>query len=187
VETFFKQINIPDFHDIQKELIDLVDIDSKKLTHAYSVDEKIIIQKCPIFTNWLFSKKKMPIRAYRFYITEPYGKLGPHIDGTKTLRSPFGLNIPLKNYNNTYMHFYDCPEENIKNLFKNGYLGGCVPKDKHALVEKCKLELINPYFVRNDIMHSISNPNPTYRIIFTVRWILHPTKGRTIQEVFNID
>jgi hypothetical protein len=37
----------------------------------------------------------------------------------------------------------------------------------------------------NDVMHNVKNFNDSVRIMFTVRWGLHPTKFRTIDEVMD--
>lgn len=179
-------IDIPDFDKIQEELSKMVVIESGVTkTHAFSIDERSMIKQCPIFMDWFIPRKKKAVRIYRFYITEPFGHLGAHIDGSKQLRVPFGMNIPVANCNNTYHIFYNCDEDNIKNEYKSGYLNGCVPKDRELITETARLEITKPYFTRNDVMHSVVNNNPTYRVMFTVRWLLHPTIGRDIDEVFD--
>jgi hypothetical protein len=179
-------INIPNFEEIQKELLNMITIEPNVTkTHAVSIDEAIMMEKCPLFMSWLIPRKKQTVRMYRFYITEPYGHLGAHIDGGKNLKVPFGMNIPVLNCQNTFHIFYDCDEDNIKSDFNKGYLGGCVPIDRSLIKEKTRLEITRPYFTRNDVLHSIENNNPTYRIMFTVRWALHPTKARNIDEVFD--
>jgi hypothetical protein len=181
-------IDIPDLNQIQEELYQIVNIKQGiTKTHAFSVDESTMIDNCPLFMDWFLPRKKEKVRLYRFYVTEPYGHLGAHIDGNKFCKVPFGMNIPVANCEHTYHIFYDCDEENIINELKNGYLAGCVPKDRSLLKEKCRLEITRPYFTRNDILHSIENNNPTYRVMFTVRWNLHPILYRTIEEVFNFE
>lgn len=179
-------VNIPKFNEVQQELLNMVTIQpSVTKTFAFSVDEPTMIENCPLFMDWLTPRKKKKVRLYRFYITEPYGHLGAHIDGIKKLKVPFGLNIPVANCENTFHVFYDCEEDNFETEFKEGYLGGCTPKDHSLLNEISRLEITRPYFTRNDIMHAVENNNPTYRIMFTVRWQLHPELSRTIEEVFD--
>lgn len=186
MNNLWTPLDIPDFAKVQEELAKMVLIESGVTkTYAFSVDERVMIEQCPTLMNWLTPRKKRSVRIYRFYITEPYGCLGAHIDGSKELKVPFGMNIPVANCKNTHHIFYDCDEDNIRNEFKNGYLAGCVPIDHSLLKEKTRLEITTPYFTRNDVVHSVENNNPTYRIMFTVRWLVNSKIGRDINEVFD--
>lgn len=188
MKNLWLSVDIPDFERIQNELYQLVEIEpGVTKTHAYSVDEKLMAERCPLFMSWFLPRKKQNVRIYRFYITEPFGHLGAHIDGGKILKVPFGMNIPVANCENTSHIFYDCDEDNIQTELKEGYLGGCVPKDRSLIKEISRLEITKPYFTRNDVLHSVENNNPTYRVMFTIRWALHPTIARNLEEVFNFD
>lgn len=186
MKDLWTPIDIPNFGKVQEELGKMVTINpGVTKTHAFSVSEKVMKECCSTFMQWFEPRKKKPVRIYRFYITEPFGHLGAHIDGSKQLKVPFGMNIPVANCENTYHIFYHCDEDNIKNEYKSGYLNGCVPKDQTLITENSRLEIVKPYFTRNDVMHSVVNNNSTYRVMFTVRWLLHPNIGRNIEEVFD--
>lgn len=187
MEKLWIPFDIPKFETVQHELSTFVDLENRSLkTHAFTVSEEEMIEKSPTFMEWFLSRNKMPVRIYRFYLTEPKGRLHIHIDGYKDLRVPFGMNIPVKNCQNTEHIFYQCNEDNLKDADKDGYLGGCIPIDYNKIKKIDSLELISPHFTRNDIMHTVRNHNETYRVMFTVRWELHPTRARSIEEVFDL-
>lgn len=185
MKKLYQKVEIDNLYQIQRELIDLVDIThGMTKTHAFSVENHIIEKFCPIFVSWLAPRLKSPVRLFRFYVTEPWGQLLPHIDGSKELKYPFGLNIPVANCDNTWHIFYECDEDKIKNIEVDGYLLGCVPVDEACLIEKTRILLNEPHFVRNDVMHSVINFTDHYRIMLTVRWILDPVLGREFEDVF---
>lgn len=186
MEELYKFVNIPNFREVQTELLNAIDYDyQSKGKHAKNYTAGYMKLKCPTLMNWLNGKNKSHYRLLRFYFTPPNGALEHHIDGN-TPTVPFGLNIPVINCENTSMTWWNCDEDNFRIPNPdNGYLGAITPKDLSKITVKDKLELIKPCFTRNNIMHSIENPNNTTRIMFTVRWGLHPTKFRTIDEVMD--
>lgn len=187
MEKLWIPFDIPNFKEVQKELSSFVNINQTGTkTHAFTVEQNQMIEKAPTFMEWFLPRNKMPVRIYRFYITEPKGRLHIHIDGFKDCKVPFGMNIPVKNCQNTEHIFYECAEENLRDANKNGYLGGCIPVDYNKIKKIGSLEITSPHFTRNDVMHTVRNNNDDYRIMFTVRWELHPTKARTIEEVFQL-
>jgi hypothetical protein len=192
MEELYRFVNIPSFEQVQIELFNAIDYNYQlKGKHANNYTPDYMRSQCPTLMTWLDSRNKFPAkfpyRLLRYYFTPAHDTLSPHIDGGNT-KVPFGLNIPVLNCNNTTMTWWNCNEENTYiPPEENGYLGSIIPKDITKITPREKLELIKPCFTRNDIMHSVENPNDTIRIMFTVRWALHPTKFRTIEEVIDTD
>jgi hypothetical protein len=183
----FKKVKIDGFDSVQKELLACIKHDYKsKGVHAFTYDDNYMQESCPIFYSWLLPRLKLPVRMFRFYVTPPGEKLKAHIDGNIAYATvPFGLNIPVVGTKNTYQIYHDCPSDNIQGGLKTGYMGGMHPIDIDKLKEIYKLEILQPCFTRNNIMHSVENNSEEFRVMFTVRWILDPIIGRKIEEVID--
>ena len=186
MEELYRFVNVPNFNKVQTELFNAIDYDyQSKGKHAKNYTPDYMRLKCPTLMTWLDAKTKTHYRLLRFYFTPPNMVLGHHVDGVYPT-VPFGLNIPVMNCENTTMTWWDC---SVDNLYiptpGGGYLGSITPIDVSKTTVRDKLELIKPCFTRNNIMHSVENPNNTFRIMFTVRWVLHSTKFRTIDEVMD--
>jgi hypothetical protein len=186
MEELYKFVNIPNFDKIQLELLNAIDYNyQSKGKHAISYQPSYMRSKCPELMEWLDLRTKLPYRILRYYFTPANDVLEHHIDGSNP-RVPFGLNIPVLNCANTTMTWWNCDEDNFyipKPI--GGYLGSITPKNIAKITIKDRLELVRPCFTKNDVMHSVENPNNTIRIMFTVRWFLHSTKARTIEEVID--
>jgi hypothetical protein len=188
MEKLFTPINVKNFSLFQEELIKSLPLNFKDNgLHAFNRDEETMSAMCPNLMSWLKSRSKMPFRLLRYYVTPPRTNLGAHIDGYKAVSVPLGLNFPVIGYHNTYQIYYDCAVDNLADKNKGDYLDGVVPKDSTTLKEIARFEINKPGFVRNDVMHSVENATDHWRVVFIVRWILHPFIGRTIEEVFNIE
>lgn len=188
MNELYKYVNIPNLGAIQEELLHSIDHNYETNTHAFSYPPHYMQQTCPKFMLWLQLRCKLPIRVLRFYVTSPYDTLLPHIDGGgKDPVVPFGLNIPVYNCKNTLMTWYTCDDNNKINDTPAGYYGGTHPKDISQLRPIESLELIRPCFTNNSVMHGVTNPNNTYRVMFTVRWILSHKLGRTIEDCIRTD
>lgn len=188
MEKLFTPIAVKDFEIFQKELKEsLPDDFTSRGLHAFNRDEKTMTELCPRLMSWLKSRSKMPFRLLRYYVTPPRTNLGAHIDGYKAVSVPLGLNFPIMGYRNTYQIYYDCTADNLLDKNKGDYLDGVIPKDPAAMKEMSRIEIDRPGFVRNDIMHSVENSTDQWRVVFIVRWVLHPFIGRTIEEVFDAE
>lgn len=184
----FKKVKIDNFEAMQQELLTCIKHDYKsKGIHAFTYEESYIKETCPLFYAWLFPRLKMPVRMFRFYITPPGEKLKPHIDGNIAYATvPFGLNIPITGTKDTYQVYYNCSNDNIQGGLKVGYMGGMHPVDSSKLTEIERLEILQPCFTRNDVMHSVENNSTEFRVMFTVRWILDPLLGRKTDQVMDV-
>jgi len=189
MKELFIPFYIPNLEEIQIELKNSITHDYKGIDkpHAFNHTHLHMIQFCPTFMDWFLPKCKAVVRLYRFYITPPRQQLGAHIDGG-TISVPFGINIPVYGCKNTYHSYYETTDDNlITDPGHNGYQSGRLVKDQY----KCKLisevEIVRPYVTNNEILHGVRNDTDDYRIMFTVRWALHPTKFRSIEEVMVVD
>jgi len=177
---------IPNFTEIQAELLDAIDHDYKAhdTPHAFTYNQKYMEQHCPMFMAWLKPKLKLPVRIYRYYITPPNQDLNVHIDGVGPT-VPFGLNIPIIGTENTFHTFYELEPDNIEVKTPDGYLGGMHPKDPSKLRKIIDLEITRPYITNNEIAHGVQNHSDKHRVMFTVRWAIHPTRFRNVEEVMD--
>lgn len=186
MKELYIPFSIPRLEEITKELLTAIDHDYKepKKPHAFTYSTSYMQKHCPLFMSWLNPKLKTPVRLFRYYVTPPHQKLGAHIDGTDP-RVPFGLNIPLIGSKNTFHSYYDTEPDNLEYKTLNGYLGGTQPKDLSKIKKICDLEITRPYIMNNEVLHSVSNESDEYRVMFTVRWGIHKTLFRNVEDVMD--
>jgi hypothetical protein len=142
----------------------------------------------PTFFNFIEIKKKVPVRMCRFYLTPSYDFLIPHADGISSYRSPIGLNIPISGYQNTYMDWYSCPDDN----FDDGHLGFNKTQASRVIdfnkIKKIDSTVIDcPTFVRTDIVHGVVNNNPTPRLVLSIRFPYSVRFGQNFEDVFRFE
>lgn len=183
MKELFVPFYINNFEDIQLELLNAIDHDYtlNSKPHAVTYPEKYMMEKCPIFMSWLKPRLKMPVRLYRYYITPPGNRLPVHIDGT-SVTVPFALNIPVAGTKNTQHTFYETSKDNIAFKTGEGYLGATQPIDSTKLEKIAELEILTPHVTNNSVLHGVTNETNEHRVMFTVRWLIHPTVGRTVEE-----
>lgn len=186
MQELYRYVHIPNFEEIQHELIKSINYDyASKGLHACTFSEEHMTEHCPKLMQWLKSRSKSQIRLLRFYFTPGHAELAPHVDSS-FITVPFGLNIPVLNCHNTKMLWYNCPKENlVMGAVQSSYLHGLTPIDNSKLEIIEDLEITKPCFVKGDVMHGVKNFNDDIRIMFTVRWGLHPIKFRNIEDVMD--
>ena len=132
--------------------------------------------KCPISYQWIESVREREIQLIRFHLTPPRGKLNIHIDGTIENPRVHALNIPVMNYENAFMRWYDYSD---KSNWKNDYVEpreelynakGGVPIDESKCVVTDETIIDRPTFLRTETPHSIDNPNDGVRVILSIRF-----------------
>lgn len=183
----YRKLNVDDFETMRIEL-EAATMDKVKANTRFWGEEYIWFKEnAPSFFNFIESRKKVPIRMCRFYLTPAYDFLTPHADGTSDYRSPIGLNIPISGYQNTSMDWYSCPNDN----FENGHLGfNKTPASR--VIDFTKLVKIDttvidcPTFVRTDVVHGIINNNPTSRLVLSLRFPYSYKFGQYFDEVFDL-
>ena len=183
----YKKLNVDDFETMRLELeaatIDKVKANIRFWGEHYSWFET----NAPTFYNFIESRKKVPVRMCRFYLTPARDFLTPHADGTSEYRSPIGLNIPIIGYQNTTMDWYSCPDDN----FKDGDYGfNKTPASK--VIDPTKLVKIDstvidcPTFVRTDVVHGIINNNNTRRLVLSLRFPYSYKFGQQFEDVMKL-
>lgn len=187
-----KELYIPCFisnlKEIQEELLKAIKHDYKenKNPHAFTYDFMYIEKSCPKLMAWLKPRLKVPVRAYRYYVTPPHQSLAAHIDGAGTLTATFGINIPVAGTENTYFTYYETDPDNLEiRIPKGGYYSSTHPKDFTKLKPIAEIELTEPYVINNAVLHGVRNESDNYRVIFTMRWPVHPSKYKTVDEVLD--
>lgn len=191
INTGMKELSIPFFipnlEEIQQELLNAMIGDYKAMNEhrAFTYPQVYMEKTCPKFMSWLRPRLKEPVRLFRYYITPPGGQSSIHIDGIVP-KLPFGLNIPLIGWKNTYHTYYDTPEDNLMTYGgEDGYYGAWLPIDHSKLIVLEDLEISRPYVINNEILHGIRNESDEYRVMFTIRWTQHPTLWRNVEEVMD--
>ena len=187
MKELYIPFEIPNLELIQKELLEAIEHDYKVALrpHAFVYPEAYMQEKCPTFMDWLKPKLKEPVRIYRYYVTPPYQKLPIHIDGNFP-SVPFGLNIPVCGWKNTVHTYYKTPKSNLVYAGAgSGYLGRTDLKDYNNVERIVDLEIDRPYVTNNSELHGVANNSGDYRIMFTVRWAIHPIKFRTVYDVMD--
>lgn len=177
----YKKVEIPNFKVIVNEILLLAEPEISKNLRYWDVPFDDICTRTPIFFNYLVKNLKTIPILFRFYNSPPFGGLGPHIDNLPTARNRIGFNIPLAGTKNTLMQYYDTPSDNLEIALSQGF--GAMPaqiiKDKSKLVLIDSVEIDQPTFVRTDRIHSVTNPNKTYRLVLGIKLI-----GTTFEEVY---
>lgn len=177
----YRKIEIPNFEIIKTELLTLVSPQISQNLRYWDIPGIDFFKSAPVFFNYL--KKnfyRFPI-LFRFYNSPPHDGLGPHIDNLPTAKNRIGFNIPLLGVKNTVMNYYDTISDNLEIAHTVGF--GSTPaqliKDNTRLVLIDSFVVNQPTLVRTDRIHSVSNPNDTYRLVLGMKFI-----GTTFEEVY---
>ena len=173
----YSKVNIDDnlFDKIKRELRDSQDWSSIKKM-AWVPASGWLETQCPLSHHWIESVRESEIQLIRFHLTPPRGKLNIHIDGTLENPRVHALNIPVMNYENAFMRWYDYSD---KSNWKNDYVEprdllfnsrGGVPIDSSKCVVVDQTVIDRPTAVRTDIPHSVDNPNDGTRVLLSIRF-----------------
>jgi hypothetical protein len=182
----YKKITVPDLNLIVDEILTLVAPQISQNLRYWDIPFIDIYKHTPIFTNYLTHNFKRRPALFRCYNSPPFGGLGPHIDNLPTAKNKIGFNIPLAGTKNTLMNYYDTPSDNLEQTPDLGFgqLPAQIIKDKSKLVLIDSFEVDQPTLLRTDRIHSVTNPNETYRLVLGMKLI-----GSTFEEVYkgNLD
>lgn len=184
---FYKKLNIKDFDLIRSELESATTDNVSENIRSWDVPFKWFKYNSPSLYEFIESRKKIPIRLCRFYLTPKYDLLLPHLDGLTNNRSPIGLNIPIIGYENTIMQWYECSDNNLMagNYGFNNITASRVIDFKK--IEKIDSTVIDcPTFVRTDFVHGVTNPNPSVRLVLSIRFPYSKQFGQQFEDVMNI-
>ena len=185
----YQKIKISNFDIKQQELIELATgkfQDSNLLTY-YDPSKEELENICPTLYAFVCKNSKVPIRFFRLYHSPSGGGLGPHIDGGADNRSPIGLNLPILNYSNSLMKWWD--ESNAR-IITGNFGWNNIPATKILNMSELRcidsVEIDSPTFVRTDFIHSVENYNAQPRIIMSIRWKYNKLQGQQFEDVLNL-
>ena len=180
----YKKIDIDNFEIIREEILNLCSQQISQNLRFWDIRYIDFLKNTPTFINYISNKLyKIPV-LFRFYNTPPQSWLPPHLDGMADSVCKIGFNIPLLNTENTYMRYYDTPEDNIKIAYKDGFTLAPVRiiEDKSKLVPLDSIVIDKPTLLRTDITHQVDNYNNSYRLVLCMK-----LEGNSFEEVFKFN
>lgn len=183
----YKKLNVADFEPIRAELEKATNDSVKNNLRFWDVPFDWFKDNAPLTYEFIDSRKKVPIRLCRFYLTPKFKVLLPHVDGSVNRRSPIGLNIPIIGYQNTSMDWYDCPEDNLidgKYGFNKINASKVVDFSKLKKIDTTVIDV--PTFVRTDIVHGVVNQNTTPRLVLSIRFPYTSVFGQNFEDVIDL-
>ena len=184
---FYKKLNVDNFDLIRDELEKATVFEVSTNLRFWDVPFIWFKSNSPTLYNFIESRKKIPIRLCRFYLTPKYDVLLPHVDGLTNNRSPIGLNIPIIGCENTTMNWYDCPNDNLTDGnygFNNITASRVVDFTKLRKVDTAIIDC--PTFVRTDIVHGVQNFNSSQRLVLSIRFPYVATFGKQFEDVMEL-
>lgn len=184
----YKKIKVENFESIRNELEQATVDNVAKNFRFWDVPFNWFKDKSPLLYEFIESRKRIPVRLCRFYLTPPLQILKPHVDGLTTNKSPIGLNIPIIGYKNTSMDWYDCADDNLED---GPYGFNKIKASKIINFSKikkiCSTCIDVPTLVRTDIAHGVINSNPYPRLVLSIRFFYGTTFGKNFDDIINLE
>lgn len=184
---YYKKLNVPNFELIRNELENATSNSVKENLRFWDVPFSWFKDNAPLTYEFINTRKKVPVRLCRFYLTPKYKVLLPHVDGLTDKRAPMGLNIPIIGHENTSMDWYDCPNDNLidgEYGFNKIHASKVVDFTKLVKVDTTVIDC--PTFVRTDIVHGITNYKPSTRLVVSIRFPYTATFGQNFEDVMDL-
>jgi hypothetical protein len=166
----YKKIKIDNFTEIQEELY-------KFLEQYYNGIDKEICTVIPTedldtpILNKFFKENNLHPDMCAVFCRMPGATIPIHLDGDAEFPRFLALNIPIANYKNTYMHWYNIPEEELTDAT---YQGNLFRGTSDALTPIDTLELDAPYLLRVDVPHNVTNNTDKIRLLLSIRFNPQP-------------
>ena len=169
----YKLIDIPDYHHIQQDLLDMVpEIFTHVETSAVVVSSDLVLPRCPELQAWLESEG-LEWDIARFFMTAPQGHLPIHIDGTEQYPKFLALNLPIQGCSNSRMNWWDQVELTEAKDLK--YYGDKIRHfDSPNKVLLASLALDQPALVQINVPHSVDNNQDITRVCLSIRFRQEP-------------
>ncbi len=184
-KMIYRKLTVPSFSAMRAELEQSTATKILEPIRYWDTEWPNIKPISPTLYSFINSKRKTLIRHCRFYLTPPNGILPPHIDGSTAERSPLSLIVPIVGFENTKMTWYDNSPDNFEDHKTFGYT---TARTKNPMmltkIEETVIDTLT--FVRTDVVHAISNPNPTCRLILSIRFNFNKETGNQFNEVFDL-
>jgi hypothetical protein len=181
---YYQKLDIENFDVITDEILKYVQPQISENLRFWNIGVVKISENTPIFFNFVKENfYRVPI-LFRFYNTPPFGDLEPHIDNTSDAKNKVALNIPLLGTKNTTMDYYTTDDDNFYLTYTRGlkYLPVQVLKDPTKITLVDSIELDKPALVRTDVVHGVTNKNPTNRLVLSLKCI-----GNTFEEIYKFN
>jgi hypothetical protein len=177
----YKKIDVPNLEVMTSEILTMVSPQISQNLRFWDLPVIDFYKHTPTFFNYMKENfHRFPI-LFRFYNSPPFYELVPHIDNMPNARNKIGFNIPLAGTKNTAMNYYSTTEDNLETKVTGG-LGGHPAqfiKDTNRLVLIDSFEVDQPTLLRTDVIHGVSNPNDSYRLILGMKFT-----GSTFEGVY---
>ena len=168
----YKKVLIPNLPIIQEKLLSAIPVDISKLKENWAVViNQSTIDSIPELREFI-NDNNLEFDIGRFFITLPNNDIVIHIDGNDQNPKHLAINIPVLGCKNTSMNWWD--ELGEGGVFSTEKYGSNVEFFKSASKKIASLELTQPYMVRVDVPHNVSNPTSMHRIILSLRFKPEP-------------
>jgi hypothetical protein len=189
MSRYYQKFNIPNFSDIQKEVLDFFEENS----HLIRKDEEeywahVELSEFPLLKQFLESRAKIEIIETSVNFIAPHYKSKTHIDGLKkdNGKVPEGMMIahqwvlilPIRNYEDSVSNWYSNDDvsdedERIYNHVRDQYPYNfyvSFVKDHMKLTPIETTTLNSPTFIKSNIYHDVNNNGPAPRMVFLIRF-----------------
>lgn len=177
MEKLYQKINVPNFENMVNEIVSHSQQQIAENIRAWDIDVSDVKKYMPILYSYLLENFYRLPALFRVYNTPPFGDLPPHFDNNS-----ISFNLPLMGTTNTQMNYYSNPSDNIELRYEGFRVPRELtkfPKDLSKIVLLESLELDKPALLRIDVLHSVTNNNPTYRLVLGMKLL-----GKTFEQVY---
>ena len=184
----YQKFNIPNFADIQKEVLDYFEENSHLIRDDKEYFVHIPLDGFPLLQKFLKNRTKIEINETSVYFIDPHYKSKIPIDGLKkdNGKVPEGMMIahqwvlilPVCGYENSVSNWYsndDVSDEDerihnhVRDQFPYNFYVSFV-KD-HVKVNPIETTTLDgPSFIKSNIYHDVHNNGAEIRMVFIIRF-----------------
>ena len=184
----YQKFNIPNFQDMQKEVVGFFENNSHLLLDHNEYFVHVPFDGFPLLKHFVESRAKIEINETSVYFIAPYCSSKIHIDGLKKdngkvpegmmMAHQWVLILPVKGYENSISNWYsndDVSDEDerihnhVRDQFPYNFYVSFV-KDHINLKPIETTTLDRPTFIKSNIYHDVHNNGPETRIVFIIRF-----------------
>jgi hypothetical protein len=179
MSNFLKNIDLGDLTELKSEIISLFPVEHYGKKCIIYVDNNIdVFLGIPKLKNLLEDLKLLDgitCLGFAFHLLPPHSTLGIHTDSDDFR---YSLNIPLSEYDNNYMTFYETTHKPW-NLSDNYASAKGFMYEQCSLVERVKVS--TPYVIDTTVPHDSENKSDSWQFTFLIR--LEPVVDRVVQQL----
>jgi hypothetical protein len=169
----YKFINIPNFDEIQQQLILLVPSIFKEIkTSAYVVESDVLLSACPSLKDFL-KQNSLEWDIARFFMTGPHDSLPIHTDGNKEYPKFLALNLPVIGCEHSTMNWWK-QATFVEVIPNTKYYGTGMDLFESDLPPTYSFALTKPALVQINIPHNVTNMQNYERVILSIRFKSDP-------------